>query len=75
MSIGETLKRAMYFAVGAVATGVEAVADAADFLALKGQSVVEKGKEYFKSNVNKDATEEPNVETTVEEDNGENAPV
>ena len=47
MSIRNELKQALLFAVGAVATGVEALSDAADVLAQKGASVIKEGKEVF----------------------------
>ena len=47
MSIRNELKQAMFFAVGAIATGVEVLADVADVLAKKGAEVVKEGKEVF----------------------------
>ena len=47
MSFRKTVKDALYIAVGAAATAVEAVADAADFLVKKGAGVVARGKEIF----------------------------
>lgn len=47
MTFSEGLKTALYFAIGAVATGVEAIADASDDLIKKGEDVVAKGKDTF----------------------------
>ncbi len=76
MTIGEGLKKAMYLTVGAIAVGVETIADAADDLLVKGNEVVEKGKAMYREARDKRRfhdEDEPAV--VIEEDNGENAPV
>ena len=47
MSFRENMANALYFAVGAIATGIEVIADSADTLTQKGAAVVTKGKEVF----------------------------
>ena len=69
MSFRKTMADALYFTVGAVAVGMEAIADAADALTQKGADVVTKGKEVFNDFRNKCTIpddEEPAV--TIEED-------
>lgn len=58
MTIGEGLKKALYFSVGAIAVGVEAIADAADTLTEKGEEVVTKGKTMVKEVIAKRKTAE-----------------
>ena len=69
MSFRKAMADALYFTVGAVAVGIEAVADAADVLTQKGADVVSKGKEVFNDFRNKCTVpddEEPAV--VIEED-------
>ncbi len=69
MSFRKTMADALYFTVGAVAVGMEAIADAADALTQKGADVVTKGKEVFNDFRNKCTIpddEDPAV--TIEED-------
>ncbi|MBE6568065.1 MAG: hypothetical protein E7657_05345 [Ruminococcaceae bacterium] len=69
MSFRKTMADALYFTVGAVAVGMEAIADAADALTQKGANVVTKGKEVFNDFRNKCTIpddEDPAV--TIEED-------
>lgn len=47
MCIRDTLANALYFTVGAVAVGLEAVAEVADELTKKGADVVKEGKAVF----------------------------
>ena len=47
MSFRKGIKDALYFTVGAVAVGLETLADAADKLTEKGADVVKHGKEVF----------------------------
>ena len=76
MTIGEGLKKALYLTVGAVAVGVESIADAADTLAEKGSSVVKKGKEmYCEARDKRRFKDDEDPAVIIEEDNGENAPV
>lgn len=72
MSFRKTMADALYFTVGAVAVGIEAIADAADVLTQKGANVVSKGKEVFNDFRNKCTIpddEDPAV--TIEEDLGD----
>ncbi len=72
MSFRKTMADALYFTVGAVAVGIEAIADAADVLTQKGSDVVSKGKEVFNDFRNKCTIpddEDPAV--TIEEDLGD----
>ena len=72
MSFRKTMADALYFTVGAVAVGMEAIADAADALTQKGADVVTKGKEVFNDFRNKCTIpddEDPAV--TIEEDLGD----
>ncbi len=48
MDFRRSLSSALYFAVGAAAVGLEAIADAADTLTQKGKEVVKQGKEVFR---------------------------
>ena len=76
MTIGQGLKQALYITVGAIATGVDALADMADTLSKKGASAVKKGKEMYKEAVEKRKLhDEDEPAVVIEEDNGENAPV
>ncbi len=76
MTIGEGLKKALYITVGAIALGVESLADAADSLAEKGSLAVEKGKEMYKEARDKRKfRDEDEPAVLIEEDDGENAPV
>ena len=76
MTIGEGLKKALYLTVGAIAIGVEALADATDSLVEKGSVAVEKGKEMYKEARDKRRfRDEDEPKVTIEEDNGGNAPV
>lgn len=47
MAIRNDLKQVLYFAVGALATGVEVIADTAEILVKKGAETVKQGKEVF----------------------------
>lgn len=53
MTLGEGLVKALYFSVGAIAVGVEAVAGAADDLIAKGSDVVTQGKSMVKDAIAK----------------------
>ena len=46
MSFRKNMADALYFAVGAVATGVEAIADSASKITEKGAAIVAKGKKF-----------------------------
>ena len=47
MNFRKTLTNALYFTIGAVAVGLETIADAAETLTEKGADVVKHGKEDF----------------------------
>ena len=47
MGFRNTVRDFLYIAVGAAATGIEALANAAGFLVEKGEKVVLRGKEVF----------------------------
>ncbi len=47
MNFRDSLANALYFTVGAVAVGLEALADAAETLTQKGTNVVKQGKQVF----------------------------
>ena len=69
MTIGEGVVKARYFSVGAVALGVEAIADAADTLTEKGEEVVTKGKAMVKEAIAKaKKTDEAEADIVVEDD-------
>ena len=48
MNVRNTLTKALYLSVGAIALGVEAVGEAADILIEKGEVVVTRGKEMVR---------------------------
>ena len=48
MNVRDTLTKALYLSVGAVALGVEALGDVADTLIGKGEDVVCRGKEMVR---------------------------
>lgn len=76
MAIRDTLKTAAYFTIGAVAIGIETVADAADMIIAKGEKIVTNGKEVFRATIAARTVAEEDVPATViEEDTGDNAPV
>ena len=47
MNLRNSFANALYFAVGAVAVGLETLADAAESLTQKGTDVVKQGKQVF----------------------------
>jgi polyhydroxyalkanoate synthesis regulator phasin len=48
MNVRNTLTKALYLSVGAIALGVEAIGEAADILIEKGEVVVTRGKEMVR---------------------------
>ena len=48
MNVRDTLTKALYLSVGAIALGVEAIGEAADTLIGKGEVVVTRGKEMVR---------------------------
>ena len=76
MAIRDTLRTAAYFTIGAVAIGLEAVADASDMIIAKGERIVETGKDVFRATLASRAASEDEIPAPViEEDTGDNAPV
>ncbi len=76
MTIGEGICKVLYAGVGVIAIGVETVAGAFDGWAEKGKTVVEEGKAMVKNAIEKCKVSDADAPAvTVEEDNGENAPV
>lgn len=72
MNFRDTLANALYFAVGAVAVGLETLAEAADTLTEKGASVVKQGKEVFRDFCNKcDIPDDEEPAVIIEEDLGD----
>ena len=69
MNLRKDIANALYFAVGAVAVGIETLAEAAETLTQKGAVVVKQGKEVFNDFCSKCTVpddEDPAV--TIEED-------
>ena len=72
MSIRKNLANALYFTVGAVAVGLETLAEAADTLTEKGVSVVKQGKEVFRDFCAKcDIPDDEEPAVIIEEDLGD----
>ncbi|MBQ9736099.1 MAG: hypothetical protein IJV96_04885 [Clostridia bacterium] len=71
MSVRDTLTKALYLSVGAIALGVEAIGEAADTLIGKGEDAVNRGKEMvrdLRAKYTFPDDEEPAVTIVTDED-------
>ncbi|MBE6656118.1 MAG: hypothetical protein E7609_04540 [Ruminococcaceae bacterium] len=72
MNFRNSFANALYFAVGAVAVGLEALADAAESLSQKGADVVKQGKQVFDDFRKKcDIPDDEEPAVIIEEDLGD----
>ncbi len=72
MNFRNSLANALYFTVGAVAVGLESLAEAAELLTQKGAEVVKQGKEVFHDFCNKcDIPDDEDPAVIIEEELGD----